>query len=113
MKWPAQRSNKYGAKRTSFAGRTFDSAKESRRFAELLLLERGGHIAELECQPKFAIIVNNVKICDVLLDFSYVEIASGQRVYEDVKSKATEANAVSRLKRKLLYACHNVEPRIL
>lgn len=113
MTWGGKRGNKYGAKKTAFAGRTFDSKKESQRYAELLLLERGGHIGELECQPKFAIVVNDVHICFVIPDFRYRDVATGHTVIEDVKSPATAKNREFLLKKKLLEVLHDVEVRIL
>lgn len=110
MKW-GNPTNKYNAKRTYFAGHTFDSKKECRRFAELTLLQRSGAIAELELQPRFTIAVNGVRVCAYVADFRYLDVANGTRVVEDVKSPATERSPVFRLKRRLLAAVHGVVVR--
>lgn len=65
------------------------------------LLQRAGQINNLTLQPKFPLIVNGVKVCSYLGDFSYFEKDS--RVIEDVKSEPTKT-PVYRVKIKLLKA---------
>lgn len=48
--------NKYGNRKITRDGETFDSAKEYRRYNELLLLERAGAIRGLERQVAFELI---------------------------------------------------------
>ncbi len=48
--------NKYGNRKITRDGETFDSAKEYRRYNELLLLERAGAIQGLERQVAFELI---------------------------------------------------------
>ena len=48
--------NKYHAKRAVYRGDVFDSRKEARRFAELSLLEKGGHIKDLRRQVVYELI---------------------------------------------------------
>ena len=45
--------SKYGSRKVTLDGITFDSQKESNRYAELKLLERAGEVVKLELQPEF------------------------------------------------------------
>ena len=99
---------KFLNKPTTVDGITFDSAKEARRYAELLILERAGEIKALERQPVFRIVINGVKVCKYVGDFGYVTRA-GKAVVEDVKSPFTAKLPVYRLKKKLMLACEGVE----
>ena len=85
------RKSKYGAIKTTVDGITFDSKKEARRYLELKQAERAGDIEELELQPKFHLIVNNVNV--------------GKYVVEDCKGMKTP---VYRLKAKLLKAIYGI-----
>jgi hypothetical protein len=100
---PATHS-KYGSRRTTVDGVTFDSAKEARRFGELVLMERAGHITGLRRQVPFALEVNGHKVAVYRADFVYTD-ASGLDVVEDVKGFRTPTY---RLKRKLMLACHGI-----
>ena len=51
------RQHKYRAKPTTVDGVRFASKKESRRYAELKLLEKAGEIRGLEIQPSFDLLV--------------------------------------------------------
>jgi len=50
------KGNKYGNKKITIDGETFDSKKEYNRFCELKLLERAGQIKDLKRQVKFVLI---------------------------------------------------------
>ena len=54
--------NKYGAKKTTVDGITFDSKWEAQRWGELQAMERGGLVRDLERQVKYDIVVNGEKI---------------------------------------------------
>lgn len=97
---------KYKNRKTIVNGITFDSAKEARRYSELVLLEKAGVINTLKLQPSFKIVVNGVKICTYRADFSYTE--NGKFVVEDVKGFKTR---IYGLKKKLLLATHGIEIR--
>lgn len=97
---------KYGNKRVQEDGFTFDSLAELRRYRELLLLLRAGAICTLRIHPRYRLIVNGVTVCAYTADFDYDE--DGALVVEDVKSPATCRNAVYRLKRRLMFACHGI-----
>lgn len=91
--------NKYGAKRTAVGNITFASVAEAKRYGELLLLERGGYIRNLELQPVYPIVIDGKTIAKYIADFRYFEGCT--RVVEDVKSKPT-MTAVFNLKKKLV-----------
>ena len=98
--------SKYGNRKTTVDGVTYDSAKEARRGAELRLMERAGLISNLCAQVKYVLIPaqkRNGKVIEraatYTADFVYTE--NGQTVVEDVKSPATRTD-VYRLKKKLM-----------
>lgn len=99
---------KYNNKKIKIDGITFDSLREGRRYEELKLIEKTGEIEDIACHPKFQIVINGIKICKVVLDFSYFLVSQQCTVWEDVKSKAT-ATPVSRLKKRLLEAQEGIE----
>ena len=78
--------NKLRNKKTEYKGIKFDSLKECRRFQELELLQRAGHIAGLKTQHRIEICPKNKKFRAVnyVCDFFYYD-ETGQPVYEDVK----------------------------
>ena len=98
---------KYGNKITVVDGITFMSAKESRRYSELRILERAKKIRDLEIQPVFPLIVNGQKVAKYIGDFSYYE--GDVRIIEDTKSPITRKNPVYRLKNKLFRALYGFE----
>jgi hypothetical protein len=110
----ARRPNKYGAVSTSLDGIRFDSKKEARRYAELLLLEKAGEIHALERQPVFPLFTGRHKGGDLHLvgiykaDFRYRQGPRGILVVEDVKSPATRKNALYRLKRKMVTLAYGI-----
>lgn len=85
----------------------FDSAKEAKRYAELVLLERAGAITGLRRQVPYAMEINGIYLCTYVADMVYREGA--RVVVEDVKSEATRKLPVYRLKRRLMQALHSLE----
>ena len=108
---PEPKKNKYGAKKTVFNGRKYDSKKEAAHAELLQTLQAGGVISGLQEQVKFALEVNGHHVCDYVADFVYHELVGSwwQRVVVDVKSAYTRKLPVYRLKKKLMHAIHNVE----
>lgn len=92
----------------SVDGFKFDSRAEARRYGELRMLERAKQISGLVLQPQFPILVCGQLMCTYIADFSYTE--NGNKVVEDVKSKATKT-PIYRLKKKLMLALHGIEIR--
>lgn len=115
--------NKYGNRKITRDGETFDSVKEWRRYNELLLLERAGAIQGLERQVAFELIpaqyeevytgeyykrgehkgepkikrVCAEKAVTYIADFVYYE--GGEKIVEDTKGFKTPEYI---LKRKLM-----------
>jgi hypothetical protein len=100
---------KYRNKKTVIDGITFDSIREAKRYAELVLLERTGVIQNLRRQVRFPLSVNGQLICTYIADFCYVE--NGHEVTEDVKSSYTRKLPVFRIKMKLMRAIHGIAIR--
>lgn len=70
---------------------SFDSKGEAKRWAQLNLLQRAGHISELRRQVPFPLMTVGrqglaTKFADYIADFVYVE--NGERVIEDSKARA-------------------------
>ena len=71
----------------------FDSVKECRRFAELLMLQKAGQISDIMCQVSFTLIPAQrrddgkmEKACKYIADFTYKDLLNdGKTVVEDVK----------------------------
>lgn len=93
------RRSKYGAKKASVQGQTFDSQREAGRYVELTLLEKAGVITNLQRQVAFRLTAHGQPICCYVCDFTYIE--QGELVVEDAKGFAT---AVYKLKKKLFEA---------
>lgn len=107
------KSNKYGAKKTTIDGKTFDSIKEANRYTSLLLLQRAGVISDLQTQVKYVLIPTQrdengkllEKECSYKADFVYKR--DGQLIVEDTKSEATKTSEY-KIKRKLMLHVHNI-----
>lgn len=97
-------------------GITFDSPGEARRYRELKLLQASGAISDLECHPRFPLVVNGKKIGNgyIKLDFKYVEYRNGlpEDVYEDVKGRGV-IDRVSKLRIALCEALHGIKVEIV
>ena len=92
--------SKYGNKKTIVDNIVFDSAKEAARYSELKLLVKAGYIGGLVLQPKFPLVVNGVKVCTYIADFSYTG-KDGKVFIEDVKGVRTPMYS---LKAKIFHA---------
>lgn len=95
---------KYGNRKVVRDGITFDSAKEARRWSELLLLQRAGAIQNLQRQVKYELIPSQriagkvvERACTYIADFVYKK--NGQTVVEDTKGFKTPEYII---KRKLM-----------
>lgn len=101
--------SKYKAIKTTVDGIKFDSKKEARRYQELKLLERGGHIKDIELQPRFNFVLNDVKMGFYKADFRY-KLRHYENDYrdivEDVKGFKTP---MYNLKKKMMLAFHGIK----
>ena len=104
--------SKYSAKKTVLDGIEFDSRKEANRYAELKVMERAGVIRNLKLQEEFELIprCGKERPAKYHADLSYTIAATGERVVEDVKSRATKTKDYI-LRRKLMNWRHGIEIR--
>lgn len=117
--------SKYHARKVVRGGKTFDSAKEARRFGELSLLQKAGEISDLRTQVKYVLIPAQrepdtvgkrggvikgrliERECAYIADFVYKR--NGVEVVEDVKGyKGGTAYALFSCKRKLMLWVHGI-----
>lgn len=106
--------NKYGAKKTTLDGMTFDSRKEAKRYRELDLRERAGEIADLKTQVKYELIPAQYINCkcveravNYVADFVYTDLAGKPHtVVEDTKGAKTKDYII---KRKLMLWIHGIQ----
>lgn len=98
------RRSKYGAKRTTIDGVSFDSRLEARRWGVLRIQEMAGEITDLRRQVKFELAVNCYPIGYYIADFTYRK--DGKLIVEDSKGVLTD---VFRLKSKLMKAIHGID----
>lgn len=120
MAWSSYRKSKYGAKKVTVDGLTFDSKKEANRYRELKILEKIGEITNLRMQVKYVLIpaqrepdtvgkrggIIKGKLIErevsYIADFVYTDV-NGNRVVEDVKGyRGGGAYEVFKIKRKLM-----------
>ncbi len=110
------RARKFGNRKVVVDGATFDSKAEFARWFELTLLQKAGHITDLQRQVvyvlapavKFARAKRAQPALRLIVDFAYRE--AGQLVLEDVKGVITTAFTI---KRHLLKALHGLEVRLI
>lgn len=103
--------SKYGAKKVTVNGITFDSRKEANRYIELSSLEKVGKVSDLQCQVKFELIPSQrlhgkvvERAVNYIADFVYIE--NGQKVVEDTKGFKTPEYII---KRKLMLWVHKIK----
>lgn len=102
------KKNKYGNKKCTANGITFDSKKEMYRYLELKGLEDAGLIVDLKLQHHFTLSEafrrpdgELIRKIEYIADFTYFD-GEGKFVIEDVKSEATRKNQVYSLKKRLM-----------
>lgn len=101
-----QKPAKYRAVPCYVDGIRFDSKKEARRYAELLLLDVHDEIVGLERQVPYDISIKGTRICRYYLDFRYHDAKTGKVHHEDVKGVRTP---VFRLKKRMVEATFGFE----
>lgn len=107
--------NKYHANKVTVDGKTFDSRREAKRYAELMLLQKAGAIRDLECHKRYRLIPTQRKDgkvverpVDYVADFVYIDTATGALVVEDTKGFKTKDYII---KRKLMLQVYGVQIR--
>lgn len=125
----APRMSKYHSKKVEYDGIEFASQREAVRYAELRLLEKGGHIKDLQMQVRFELIPAQYEIVETgeyykrgskkgqpktkqvcveksvgyKADFVYQQ--DGKKVVEDAKGMRTTDYII---KRKLMLWVHGI-----
>lgn len=103
--------NKYGARKTTLDGITFDSKAEANYFAQLKRRERAGEVGGVELQRPF--VVRGPKgelITTYKADFAFWDFKEDRFRVIDVKGVETP---VFRLKRKLVKAFLGVDIEVV
>lgn len=107
--------SKYGNKKVTVDGITFDSLKEANRWRELKLLVMGKAITNLRRQVKYQLVLSvrqNGKVVQRAInyyaDFVYIDTRTGKEVVEDVKGHKTE---VYKLKKKMMLDKYGIRIR--
>lgn len=111
-------ASKYGNKKVTYDGIEFDSKKEARRYAQLLILKRGGNITDLQTQVPYELVPNQkidgktARGVKYIADFVYYDLEKQQQVVEDVKGyKRGSAYQIFQIKKKLMKFIHNIDVR--
>jgi hypothetical protein len=104
----SKRPSKYKAVPTVIDGIRFASKKEAKRYGELKMLEKAGHIQGLCLQPEYVLYAGDgdTKLGVYRADFEYAE--NGQHIVEDVKGFKTP---LYRWKKKHVEAQYGIEVR--
>jgi len=104
---------KYGNRKVTLDGYTFDSKAEAQRYRELRLLEQAGELIYLLVHPRFELLpkVGRERSIVYVADFCYLEGDPNHYIVEDVKGVET---AIFRLKANLFRRAYpNHELRIV
>jgi len=100
--------NKFHAEKTvARDGTTLDSAHEAKLYQDLLYRERAGEITDLQRQVPIPLVVNDIRITTVRVDFVYRDRATDALVYLEAKSEPTRTRAYV-MSRKLLFALKGI-----
>lgn len=98
---------KFLNQKTEAGGFIHDGKTEATRWMLLKDLERCGIITDLTRQVPFAIVVNDILICQYTADAVYKR--DGVRIVEDTKSPRTRKLPAYRLKMRLMKAVLGIE----
>lgn len=91
-------------KTVAMDGTPCDSKAEAARWDMLVLLQKGGFIADLLPHPSFPLFVNGRRTGRITFDSGYIE--KGRLVLEDVKSPRTKTLAAYRQRVTTFTACY-------
>ena len=109
------KKTKYNNKITELDGIKFHSRKESLRYSQLKLYEKGGLIANLRLQvayeliPKLVINNKTERAIKYVADFVYTDAVNKCEVVEDVKGMITD---IFKIKYRLMKQIHNIDIKI-
>lgn len=111
MKPTYSKKSKYGSRKVTIDGVTYDSLKEYHRFCDLKLMQRAGIITGLQRQVKYELIPTqriNGKVIErpVYYYADFVYKMDRQLVVEDVKGYKTPEYVI---KRKLMLSVYGIQ----
>jgi len=98
--------------RRTVDGEVFDSVVEARRFSNLKLLQRAGHISQLTNQPSWDVEINGQHFCKYTADSSYFCHDRKRLVIEEVKTSGTEKDTAYRLRKKAAELAHGIRVEV-
>lgn len=99
----AKKKNKFNAKKAVYNGTRYDSGLEAHVAEQLDFLLKAGELVEVKRQVKIPLMVNDVLICNYIIDFVVVD-KYGQKKYIEAKGFRT---ALWEMKWKLCMALGN------
>lgn len=79
--------NKYSNKKTEWDGMLFDSKLEAKMYSELWARGKAGEIDCLGRQMPIALVVNDIKICDWIVDACYYDKQLDKECWRDAKGR--------------------------
>lgn len=106
----ANKRNKYGAKKTTLDGITFDSKAEARYYAQLKQREKAGEVHSVELQRPYVLAVDGFLIATYKPDFSFWDQVEERQRVIDVKGVVTP---VFRLKQKMMKAIYGIDIEVV
>lgn len=101
--------NKYNSKRTTYNGRSYDSALEASYAEELDWRKKAGEIKDIIPQFKLELYVSGFHICNYYVDFKII-LPDGKEEFHEVKGFETD---LWKIKWKLSHALYGKEKFVL
>jgi hypothetical protein len=96
MPWYEKKANKYGARKTVFDNRKYDSKGEAGLAQELSLLQKAGEIRKIEPQRTFPLYGRGgARVCNHRVDF-FVTFKDGSQEVFEYKGFATDTWRIKR-----------------
>ena len=90
-------------------GERFDSKLEAKHYGEIKLREKIGEVSNVIRQPKYDLIVNDIKVGSYRADHAFYDHVEDKERVVDSKGMDTEA---SKLRRKLVKAIYGVDVEV-
>lgn len=94
-------------------GIIFDSKAEMMRYIDLVNLQKGGVIKDLQLQPEFKVYIADMLFCTYTADFQYFNNDVMQWITEDVKSQGTLMETAFKLRCKAAELYHGIKVTIV
>ena len=104
------RRSKYGNRKVTIDGITFDSVAESKFYLALKSREKAGEVYEVQMQTPYALTVNGHLVCTYKADFVFYDAVEKRNRVVDIKGVQTKDFII---KKKLMRACHGIEVEIV